>query len=160
MTDVSLTEAVCRLQAELLFRHLLPFLVLTMRECWAGRVLSPPVSWAGINMFVLLKIRKGSFILLSTVILSIYMPSAAPKVFSFLHVSPPFTFVDWGWPFKQVQSSLAVVLICTSLTIPDVQHIFMGFDFNQCVWNWLWKFSSLQSAQFFFIFQLVTHGNF
>ena len=26
------------------------------------------------------------------------------------------------------ERSLAVVLICTSLTIPDVQHVFMGFD--------------------------------
>ena len=84
-TDVSLTEAVFRLRVELLFGHLLPLLVLTMRERWAGHVLSLPVIWGGINMFVLLKIKRGSSILLSTVIVSICV-SSAPWVCSFLHV--------------------------------------------------------------------------
>ena len=66
-------------------QHRLPLLVLTMRERWAGHVLSPLVTWAGINMFVLLKINKGSSILLSTVILSVYI-STAPRVLSFLRV--------------------------------------------------------------------------
>ena len=84
LTAVSLTEAVFRLWAELLFRHLLPLLVLAMRECWAGHVLSPPVTWSGINMFILLKINKGSSILPSTVILSVYI--SAPGLLAFLRV--------------------------------------------------------------------------
>ena len=60
-------------------RHLLPLL-----GRWAGYALSPPVTWAGINMVVLLKILKGSTILLSTVILSTYI-SSAPYVFTRRH---------------------------------------------------------------------------
>ena len=121
---MSLTESVCRLRMELLFRHLLPFLVLTMRECWAGHVLSPPVIWAGLNMFVLLKIKRGSSILLSKWLLAFTSHQHDKCPLSSMS-SPPFTFVDWGWPFRQVQCSVTEVLICTSLTIPDVQHIFM-----------------------------------
>lgn len=83
-----------RLQAEAAFQMPSSLHDADNEECWAGHVLSPPVSWAGINMSVLLKVRKGSFILLSTVILSIYMPSAAPKAFSFLHVFS--TIYLWG----------------------------------------------------------------
>ena len=47
---VSLSEAVCRPRAELLSRPLLPLLVLTRREHWAGLALSPPETWAGIKV--------------------------------------------------------------------------------------------------------------
>ena len=98
------------LQVGPLFRHLLPLLVPRWgNERWAGHVLSPLVTWAGINMFVLLKNNKT-------------VPYSSPQWFSAFTShqhrecslssmsSPPFSFVDWRWPFKQLQCSLTAVL--------------------------------------------------
>ena len=65
----------------------------------------------------------------STVILSIYLSSVLQVLLS--SMSSPISLCRLRMVFQTgAECSLIVVLICMSLTICDVQHIFTGFDFN------------------------------
>ena len=82
---------------------------------------------------VLFLIFKGSPILFSIIALPIYITTSGTKGYSFLHILANMLFISI---LTSVRCYLIVFLICSSLKIRDVKHLFMYLCPYVCL---LWK---------------------
>ena len=73
-------------------------------------------------MEVLFLIFKGSSISFSIIALPIYITTSGAKGYSFLHILANMLFISI---LTSVRCYLIVFLICSSLMIRDVEHLFM-----------------------------------
>ena len=79
-------------------------------------------------MVVLFLVFWGTSILLSIVVAQIYIPTNGIQVFPFLHILINICYLQtffYGSPSDRCEVISIVVLICISLVISDIEHLFM-----------------------------------
>ena len=115
---------------------------------------TPGVWWLG-HTIVLVVVSRGTSGQFCIEPVSVYLPTNSVGGFPLpLTLSSVLLFVDvWRWPFWLVWGdNLVIVLICISVRISDIEHLFVSFGPSKCL---LWRNVHLDLLPIFHFYFLI-----